>query len=36
LEAYMVFETILESSRLPLSVPPALHGSDLNGAPVGS
>jgi hypothetical protein len=36
LEAFTVFGTILESSRLPLTVPWALHGSGKNGARVGS
>jgi hypothetical protein len=31
-----VFGPILESSRLPLTVPWALHGSGENGAQVGS
>jgi hypothetical protein len=31
-----VFEPILESSRLPLTVPQALHGSVGNGAQVSS
>jgi hypothetical protein len=31
-----VFGTILESSRLPLAIPWALHGSEVNGAQVGS
>jgi hypothetical protein len=31
-----VFRPILESSRLPLTVPWALHGSGENGARVGS
>jgi hypothetical protein len=31
-----VFEPISESFRLPLSVPWALHGSEVNGAWVGS
>jgi hypothetical protein len=31
-----VFGPILESSRLPLTVPQALHGSEENGARVGS
>jgi hypothetical protein len=31
-----VFEPILQSSRLPLTVPRALHGSGGNGAQVGS
>jgi hypothetical protein len=32
----MVFEPILESSRLPLTIPRALHDSGVNGAWVGS
>jgi hypothetical protein len=32
----MVFGLVLESSRLPLSIPRALHGSEANGAWVGS
>jgi hypothetical protein len=31
-----VFEPILEASRLPLSIPRFLHGSELNGAQLGS
>jgi hypothetical protein len=31
-----VFMPILESSRLPLSVPWAIHGSEVTGARVGS
>jgi hypothetical protein len=31
-----VFGPILESSRLPLTIPWALHGSGVNGAQVGS
>jgi hypothetical protein len=31
-----VFRPILESSRLPLTVPRSLHGSGENGAQVGS
>jgi hypothetical protein len=29
-----MFEPVLESSRLPLSVPQVLHGSEVNGAGV--
>jgi hypothetical protein len=32
----MVFGPILESSRLPLSIPWALNGSEVNGARVSS
>jgi hypothetical protein len=32
----MMFGPVLESSRLPLSVPWALHGSEVNGARIGS
>jgi hypothetical protein len=31
-----VFGAVLKSSRLPLSIPQALHGSEVNGARVGS
>jgi hypothetical protein len=36
LEAYTVFGPILESSRLPIFVPWALPGGEVNGAQVGS
>jgi hypothetical protein len=32
----MVFKPILESSRLPLTIPRTLYGSGENGAQVGS
>jgi hypothetical protein len=32
----MVFRHVLVSSRLPLSIPGDLHGSEVNGARVGS
>jgi hypothetical protein len=32
----MVFRSILESSKLPLSVPQALHGCEVNDDRVGS
>jgi hypothetical protein len=32
----MVFEPVLESSRLPLSIPWVLLGSEVNSAQVGS
>jgi hypothetical protein len=35
LEASTVFNPILESSRQPLSIPRAFHGSEENGAQVG-
>jgi hypothetical protein len=36
LEAFTVFGTILESSRLPPTVPQALHGSGVDGTRVDS
>jgi hypothetical protein len=36
LETSMVFGPVLESSRLPLSIPWALNGSEVNGARVSS
>jgi hypothetical protein len=36
LEASIVFRHVLESSKLPLSIPQALHGSEVNGSYVGS
>jgi hypothetical protein len=36
MEASTVFRHVLESSRLPLSIPHALHGSEVNGVRVGS
>jgi hypothetical protein len=36
LEASTVFRPILESSRLPLSIPQTLHGTEVNGAQVVS
>jgi hypothetical protein len=36
LEASTVFRSVLESSRLPLSIPQALHGSEVNAAWVSS
>jgi hypothetical protein len=32
----VVFGPVLESSGLPLSIPHTLHGSEVNGARIGS